>query len=44
MSQKRVKRRVEWTIKNVTRETLKPDYEVCSKIFNLKLGDNDTAW
>jgi hypothetical protein len=45
MSQKRVKRTIEWTIENFTREKIgNTDFKLISNIFILKLGDNITKW
>jgi hypothetical protein len=45
MSQKQVKRTIEWTIENFTRNLIEEiGFEQNSSSFILKLGDNITEW
>lgn len=45
MSQKRIKRKIEWEIQNMTREKIEnAQFSLCSNPFVLKLGDNITKW
>jgi hypothetical protein len=45
MSQKSVKRKIQWKIENITREKLETkDFVLTSNYFVLKLHDNVTKW